>query len=132
MVKPFIYMYMKICLSVYYCICKNIGNKLCLKSYRTKIIIYHIIVVTKPLRTLYDLISLKTYFIRIAKLYICIVLVNIITIYVKHAHCGRFILYTHNFGEGKHCHPVACKTKMICLMFVIKSLALKKQHFYVT
>ena len=35
--------------------------------------------------------SLKKYLIRIAKLYICIVLVNIRNIYVKYSHCGLIL-----------------------------------------
>ena len=59
-----------------------------LKCCRTKIIIHHINDVTKPPRSLNNLLSFKKYFIRIAKLYICMVLVNIRNIFVKYSHCG--------------------------------------------
>ena len=53
-----------------------------------KIIIHHINVVTNALRTLDNLYLSRNIFIRIAKLYICIVLVSIRNIYVKYSHCG--------------------------------------------
>ena len=57
-----------------------------------KNIIHHINVLTKPSRTLTHLFSFNNYFIRIAKLYICIVLVNIRT--VKFSHCGPIHIKT--------------------------------------
>ena len=44
--------------------------------------------ITKPPKTLVNSFSFKTYFIRIAKIYICIVLVNIRNSYVKYSNCG--------------------------------------------
>ena len=49
-------------------------------------------VVTEPPRTFNNLFSFEKYSIKIAKLYICIVLINIRNIYVKYSHCGRIHL----------------------------------------
>ena len=54
--------------------------------YKTKIIIHHIDVVTKPARTLKLYFLTRNISLRIAKLYICIVLVNFRNIYVKYSH----------------------------------------------
>ena len=55
--------------------------------YRIKNIIHHKNVVTKLLRTL-TTFSFKIYFVRVAKLYIYIFLINFRNIYVKYCHCG--------------------------------------------
>ena len=56
------------------------------------IIIHHTDFVTKPPRNQH-LFSFKKYFIRIAKLCICIALVNIRNIYIKYSHCGPINFY---------------------------------------
>ena len=67
--------------------------------YKTKIIIHNINVVTKS----DNLFSLKNYFMRIARLYICNALVNIRNVNVKYFPCGLihfkviFLVYTNLF-----------------------------------
>ena len=55
---------------------------------QNKVIIHHTKVISKPLRTLDNSFFIKIYFIRMAKLYICIVLINIRNIYVKYSRSG--------------------------------------------
>ena len=57
-----------------------------MKCYRTKIIIHHINVLLNHPDNVFSFI--KKYFIRIAKLYSCIILINIRNIYNKYCHCG--------------------------------------------